>query len=350
LIIVFFGSKKIVGLDIGASSIKMAELELSRAGAKVLSFAVSPSPPNAFVNGDIQDSESLSNTIRQMVLEHKIKRKHVSTGMAGTAVIVKKITIPRIDKKLLADQVRWEAEQYIPFDVNSISLAHHVIETGNPEMMDILLVAAQNEVVGNYTQAINGAGLNLAVLDVSGFALANIFEFSYGKLPGQTVALLNLGATTTSFVVVHDGNVVFNRDMNIGGQNYTTEIHKELAVSMPEAEALKLSAVRGEGVPDEVHSIVSSGNESLKEEVRNSFDYFAGTATNMGITQCFFTGGASGTPGLMESISQAVGIPMEPLNPFMRMSGSKNLTPTYFEQVSPFAAIALGLALRKAGD
>lgn len=347
----FFASKKLVGLDIGSSSIKMAELEVTRQGAKVISFGVLPTPANAFNNGDIQDPDSLSTVILQLIQEHKIKRKLVAVGMAGTSVIVKKITIPRIDKKLLSEQVRWEAEQYIPFDVNDISLAYHLIEGGaDPEMMDLLLVAAQNEVVSTYSQLVSSAGLTLSVLDVSGFALANLFEFNYGRLPGQTVGLLNIGATTTNFVVVTNGDVVFSRDMNVGGQNYTYEIHKELGISLPEAEALKISAIRGEGVPDEVHSIISSFNETLKEEIRNSFDYFAGSAANSVLGHVFFSGGASGTPALIDSVSQATGIRLEPLNPFMRMSASKNIAPGYFEHMAPFAAVALGLALRKVGD
>lgn len=348
---VFFRSKRVIGLDIGSSSIKITELEMGRQTAKVLSFGSMPTAVTQFNNGEIQDQDSLGVAIRQVLMDHKIKTKSAAVGLSGTSAIVKKITIPRIDRKLLADQVRFEAEQYIPFDLNSISLAHHVIEsTSTPESMDLLLVAAQNEVVNAYTNLVHAAGLSLAILDVSGFALANIFEFNYGRLPGQTVALLNMGATTTNFVVVHDGDVVFSRDMNVGGQNYTYEIHKELGISLPEAEALKLGAVRGEGVPDEVHSLISSVSETVKEEIRNCFDYFAGTSSSLAIGQCFFTGGGASTPGLMEAISQATSVRFEPLNPLLKMTGSKAVSPDFFPQLAPFATISLGLALRKAGE
>lgn len=347
-----FGSKKVVGLDIGSSSIKVAELDVSRNGAKVVSLGILPSPGGAFNNGDVHDADMLSQAIGQLMRDFKIKRKQVALGMSGTSVIVKKITIPRIDKKLLADQVRWEAEQYIPFDVNSISLAYHLIQnSATPEMMDLLLVAAQNDVVRTYASVVERAGLELSILDVSGFALANIFEFNYGRVPGQTVGLLNVGATTTNFVVVYDGEVIFTRDMNVGGQNYTYEIHKDMGISLHEAETLKMSAVRGEGVPDEVHSLMSSANEVLKEEIRNSFDYFAGSAANLSLSQCFFTGGASLTPGLIESVSAATNVRMDPLNSVMRMTaGSKTVLPGSLSDMSPFISIVLGLALRKVGD
>lgn len=330
----------------------MAELEVSRQGAKLLSFGIVPTPANAMNYGDVQDVDSLSMAVRQVITDYKIKRKHAAVGLAGTAAIVKKITIPRIDKKLLKDQVRWEAEQYIPFDVNSISLDYHLIESSSAsDMMDLLLIASQNDVVTSYASVVQMAGLQMGILDVAGFALANVFEFNYGKLPGQTIGILNIGATTTNFVVVHDGDVVFSRDINVGGQNYTYEIHKELGVSIPEAETLKLSAVRGEGVPDEVHSILSSMNETVKEEIRNNFDYFAGSASNLSLAQCFFTGGASGTPGLVEAISQATSVRMEPMNPLMRITPSgKGISPAFLDQTSAYASVVLGLALRKAGD
>lgn len=350
---VFFSSKKIVGLDIGASSIKMAELDVGRQGAKLLSFGIASLPPGSVNYGEIQNPDALSASIRQMLQSFQIQRKSVALGLAGTAVIVKKITIPRIDKKLLKDQIRWEAEQYIPFDINSISLDYHLIQSDNEtDMMDILLIACQNDVVTTYANVVQSAGLDLKLADVSGFALANLFEFNYGKFPGQSIALLNIGATTTNFVVVQNGDLIFCRDINVGGQNYTYEIHKELGVSLVEAESLKLTAVRGEGVPDEVHSVMSSVNESIKDEIRGNFEYFSGANNSaQPIQQCFFTGGSGSTPGLVPALSQSIGLSFEPLNPYIRIQPTgKNLTPEYLDQVSPFATIALGLALRKAGD
>jgi type IV pilus assembly protein PilM len=119
----FFKSKKIIGLDIGTSSIKMAELDVSRSGAQLISFGITPTPPNSISGGEINDIASIGVTIQSLANEMKTKRKVVATAMWGTAVIVKKITIPKIEKKLIKDQIRFEAEQYIPFDINNISLA-----------------------------------------------------------------------------------------------------------------------------------------------------------------------------------------------------------------------------------
>ncbi len=164
-----------------------------------------------------------------------------------------------MDRKLIKDQIRFEAEQYIPFDINNISLAYHVLSgSSSPDTMDILLIAAQNELVNQYTQVVSFSSLNCSVLDVSGFALANAFEVNYGKLPGEVVGVLNFGASITNFVVVQNGEVIFCRDIPVGGANYTNEIHKAMGVTVAEAEALKLSAISRREVPDEVHSVISA--------------------------------------------------------------------------------------------
>lgn len=348
----FFASNKVVGLDVGSSSIKIAEVDFGRNGGKLLNFGIVPTPANAINGGDITDAAALSNAIKLLCKEVRITRKFGSIGMFGTSVIVKRISIPRIDTDLVADQVRWEAEQYIPFDPGTVSLAHHVINpAGSGETMDILLIAAQNEMVKAYIKVVKGSGLKMGVLDVSAFALANLFEFNYGRAPGQTVALINIGAAITNLVVIHDGEVIFSRDMPVGGQNYTSDLHKEMGITLPEAESLKLSASAGGAVPSEVHTIISQTTEVVTEEIRNSFDFFAGSAGGLGIAQVYYTGGAAATVGLIKNVAQVTRLKFEWSNPFLRIvSGNRKLSQAYLEQIAPYCSVALGLALRKLGD
>lgn len=349
----FFNSKKVLGLDIGTSSIKIAELDVSRRGAQLNSFGFAPTPTNAVAAGEISDITSVGIAVQGLISEIGSKRKNISTGMWGTAVIVKKITIPKMDPKLIQDQIRFEAEQYIPFDINNISLAHHVLGTSSSEdTIDLLLIAAQNELVFQYTAVVESTGLKCSVLDVSGFALANCFEANYGKFSRDVVGILNFGASITNFVVIHNGDVVFCRDIPVGGQNYTNEIHKSLGISAQEAEALKLSAVsrRGE-VPAEVHSIITSTNDMVTEEVRNSLDFLSATTNGLTLTRCFYTGGSSATTGLIENVSRVTGIPFEPFNPFAKIKANpKKFSRDYLNQISHFAAIATGLGMRQMGD
>jgi type IV pilus assembly protein PilM len=348
----FFKSKKLIGLDIGSSSIKLAEMEMSSNGAQLLSFGFAPTPNNAVSGGEIADIGSIGMSVQALLSEIKTKRKGIATAMWGTAVIVKKITIPKMDRKLIKDQIRFEAEQYIPFDINNISLAHHILSfSASPDTMDILLVAAQNELVTQYTQVVEMTGLSCNILDVSGFALANAFEMNYGKMPGEVIGLLNFGASITNFVVLHHGEVIFCRDIPVGGSNYTNEIHKSMGVTIQEAEALKLSAISRREVPDDVHSIISATNEAVTEEIRSSLDFLGATTNGITLNRCFYTGGSSTTSGLIETVSRTTGVPMQPFNPFLKVKANeKRFSQDYLNQISPFASVVTGLAVRKMGD
>lgn len=348
----FFGSKKLIGLDIGTSSIKIAELEAGRGGYTLNAFGFAPTPVGAVNAGEILAADAVAMAVRGLASEIKTKSKYASVGMSGTSVIVKRITIPKMEKKLIADQIKWEAEQYIPFDINDISLAYHVLKSrASAESLDILLVAAQNEIVSRYLNVVTGSGFKLGVLDVSGFALANIFEANYGRISGETVALLNVGAAVTNFVVVNNGEVVFSRDIPIGGGAYTNEVHKEMGITLAEAESLKISAAMGNEAPEQVQAVIAATNDVVTDEIRNSFEFFMASNSDTAITRGFITGGAASMPGLVQQISKAAAVPIEMLNPFIKVKASKkNFNPEYLIQIAPFVSVAMGLGLRKVGD
>ncbi len=346
----FFKSKKLIGVDIGSSTIKVAEVDLSGNKATLLSFGSAPTPQGALNSGEIANPEALSSTIRGLIAEIKSKKKNICAGLWGAGVIVKKITIPRVEKKMIADQLRWEAEQYLPFDINTISLGYHVINpSGGNDTMDVLLIAAQHEIVNQYRNLASSAGVELAILDVSGFAVANVFELNYGRL-ADTIGILNVGSGVTNFVVISQGETIFSRDVAIGGFNYTNEISKELGITLPEAESLKLSAGQAGSVPEEVSKIISTTNELVTDEIRNSIEFFVGGNNGAGFSRCFVTGGSSAVPGLQQSISQAANIQVEVLNPFLKIKAGKQFNASYLSQIAPFCSVAMGLGMRKVGD
>lgn len=346
-----FSSKKVIGIDIGSSSIKAIEVDVTRSGATLVSFSIVQTPVGGISGSEITDMPGVSLAIQSALYELKSKRKHGVTGLWGTAVIVKKIQMPRVDKKLIQEQVRFEAEQYIPFDLNNVTLAHHELSTNtSKETMDILLIAAQNELILQYAQTIEAAGLKCSVMDISGFALANAFELNYGKFP-EAIAILNFGASITNFVVIQNGEVVFARDILVGGSNYTNEISKTLSITFEEAEALKLSAAAKKEVPDEVHAVISQTNEMVVEEIRSSLDFLAATAAETMISRFYFTGGASQTPGLIETAARQTGSVFEPFNPYIKLkTNDKKFIPAYLNQIHYLLPVALGLGLRKVGD
>lgn len=349
----FFKSKKVLGLDIGTSSIKVAELEIGKKGAQLVNFGFAPTPPGIINGGDITESGALSEAIANLIKEVKSKRKTVSVGIWGSAVVIKKITVPRMEESVLREQIKWEAEQYIPFDINSINLDYYMLQgrPDNQDSMEVLLIAAQKDFIFKYAETVENASLSCEVVDVSGFALSNCFQFNYGKLSGEVVALMDIGAGVTNFVVIENGDVIFSRDVLVGGLNYTTDIHKQMNVSIEEAENLKISASTGQPVPQEVYDTIAATNESVIDELQRGFEFFRATVSENPIQRIFVTGGSIGVPGLVDQISKGTSIPYEVLNPFTSISLSpKKFEATYGAQISAFSVVALGLALRQIGD
>ena len=318
-----------------------------------MSFALCPTPPKAVTSGEIVDPAVIADAVKGLYRQVKSKRKNVASGLWGTSVIVKRISIPQMEEKLVAGQIRWEAEQYIPFDVTEVNIDFKVLKgyQSNPETMDILLVAAKHDAAFVHQDIIRGTGLACAVLDVGGFALANCFLKNWESAKGQTVALFNIGASITNFVVIENGEVVFCRDVPVGGLTYTNEVQKAMGISLDEAESMKISASTGHAAPDEVMQVIQTTHEMVAEEVQGSLDFFLNTTPGIPIQQCFVTGGGSRTPNLVASLSKSTKIPMDVLDPLRNVRvNEKNLNPSFVSEIRDFSAVALGLAFRTVGD
>ena len=350
-----FGSTKVIGLDIGTSFIKLAEIDASRKGATLVSFGIAATPPGSITSrGEITDPAVVASVIQKLIGDVKTKRKHVATGMWGSAVMVKKISGPRMSEQDLSANIKFEAEQYIPFDVNEINLDFSILEgkggEGN-ETMDYILIAAQREYLFRLAEVVETAGLRCSIIDVSGFALGNGFQFNYGAMPGEVVGLLNCGAGVTNFVVIDNGNVVFSRDIPVGGLNISNDIHKALGVSMEEAEAIKISLSAGQNAPAEAASVLKASVDNIVEEIHRGFDFYTATAGDVQIQKVFISGGSSLVLGFHETLTQVTGVHVERLNPFASVGfNPSKMSPEYIQQISPYASIAIGLALRKVGD
>lgn len=347
-----FGSKRLVGIDVGSRYIKLAEIDYSPKGSKLLNLAIAPTPEGAFMGAELNQPELIGSAIAGLISAEKVKNDKVAFGLYGTSVMVKKITMPKIDKKVLAQQIRWEAEQYIPFDLNQIVLAHHINERSiQPDTINVLIIAAQNTTVAQNQQIARAAGLKLEVLDLASFALANCFELGHGTQLGMNHMLVHVGAFTTHVVIVSNGEIEFVRDISLGSHSCTLEIHKEMGLSIDEAEALKVGASRGEEVPEDIFRYIESFNQSLSDEIKNSLDYFIGSQPDgSGISHIYMSGGGARMLGLVDKISSATEQQVQNFNP---LAGFKSVSPkiqALGEEAIFYSPIAIGLGIRKRGD
>lgn len=346
-----FSSKKLIGLDIGSSSIKLADLNVGKNGIVLNNFAFIQTPPQAMNNGEITDSLMIAEAIKTAYKENAFKLKKACVGLSGTAVIVKKISLPKVDKKDLKEQVEYEAAQYLPFDISQVTLDFHQLSfSQNSQNTDLLVVAAQNEFILNYLEAVTRSGLKCAILDVSSLALANTFELNYGKTT-EPVALFNFGSNITNFLVLLQGEVIFSRDIPVGGFHFTNEISKNMGLTFEEAEALKISQGIKQEVPEDTRTFMNIAMDHVTEEIRNSIDFYTATANGLTINRAYYTGGASQTIGLIEHLVETIKLPFEAFNPYQQIkAGHKKFNSHYLQQIAPFIAVSSGLALRQLGE
>jgi type IV pilus assembly protein PilM len=348
-------SKSIVGVDIGSSCVKAVELAPRGSGFELLHLGVATLPHDAIVEGAFLNSGAIVDAIRAAVEKSGSKAKHAAVAVSGHSVIVKKISVPAMTVEELEESIRWEAEQYIPFDVNEVNLDFEVLQHGDAERpMEVLLVAAKRDLIDDYVNLISEAGLQPAVIDVAGFAVENSFETNYDIGPEDVVAVVNIGAQVTNINVVAGGVPAFTRDVAAGGNQYTAEIQRALSIGFDEAERIKIGEPVGrdsqEVVPQEVEQAMRSVTNNLVGEIARSLDFFAATAADTRIRRLVLAGGSSRVPGLEATFRERTGLEVETLNPLQKMLPSSRFDPEYLAQVGPSLGVGVGLALRRSDE
>jgi type IV pilus assembly protein PilM len=350
-----FGKTSVIGLDIGSSTVKVIEIaQKSRdKGFELRGLGQAVLPSEAIVQGAFLNSSAIVDAIREAVENGKIKGKDVAAAVSGHSVIVKRVNLPHMSREELEDQIQWEAEQYIPFDVNEVNLDFQILANNEGEgQMDVLLVAAKKDLIDDYVQVIQEAGLNPVAIDVAGFAVQNAYEVNYEQDPDAVTALVNIGAQVVNINVLQNGIPAFTRDIMTGGAQYTEEIQKALSVSFDEAEAIKLGSPGGgeaqEVIPQEVEQALSSVSDTVIGEISRSLDFFTATSADARISKVILSGGASQISGFVAAFADRTGIDTSLLNPLAHMLPSKGFDADYLEKMAPLLSVGIGLASRRA--
>ncbi len=348
-------SKSVIGLDIGSSAVKAVELKVVGKSFKVVAFASQPVPPDSIVDGAIIDGSAVADAIRRLFENKAFKSKDVAASLSGNAVIVKRINLPVMTEADLAESIYWEAEQYIPFDIQDVNLDYQILDPGTgPDSkgtMDVLLVAAKKEKIADYTGVIAQAGRTPIVVDIDAFALQNAYEVNYGLDPGAVIVLLNAGASAININIVSGGQSAFTRDISIGGNAYTEAVQKELNLPFEAAEQAKRGHPVEGATFDEVRPALHAMTENVLLEIQKTFDFFKATASSDRIDRIVLSGGTSRVDGFAQALEERFGAPVETFNPFHKITfDAAKLRVADPEGLAPTAAVAVGLALRRAGD
>ncbi|MEM6731629.1 MAG: type IV pilus assembly protein PilM [Myxococcota bacterium] len=352
--------KLCVGIDIGASAIKLCQLKKTKKGFVLEHFGMLPLPPEAVVDGALMNSARIVEAIEELMASHRIKHKQVALSVSGHSVIIKKIPLPQMSREELEESIQWEAEQFIPFDIADVNIDVQIVnfESSQQGQMDVVLVAAKKDLVNEYTSVIAEAGLEPAVCDVDSFAIENMFEANYEMPLDGTVALVNVGASKTNINIISAGVSSFTRDLTIGGNAVTEEIQKQMHVSFNEAESLKLGGratidptqTEPDAVlPMEVERSITNVAETITSEIQRSIDFYSATSADPSPSHIYLSGGTAQLSALKTALENRMGVPISVADPFRNIQ----VPPAerdYLASIAPTAGVAVGLALRHPGD
>jgi type IV pilus assembly protein PilM len=271
-------------------------------------------------------------------------------------VIIKRVKLSPMSEDELEEMIKWEAAQYIPFDMNEVNLDFAILDGSHggddaQGEMNVALVAVKKDKLAAYTSLIVEAGLRPVVVDVDAFTLENMYGANYDVGANEVVALVNIGASVINMNILSGGTFAFTRDISIGGNRYTETIQKELNISYTAAEAAKRGQQSREADTGAVDGIVAAVNNEVAAEVSRSLDYFRSTTTHDRVDKLVLSGGGAKAKGLMEALAERCQVPLELANPFRRVQvDQKTVDMELLKDAAVQAAVGLGLAIRRLGD
>jgi type IV pilus assembly protein PilM len=347
-----FGGKDSIGLDIGSSYIKTVKLKETKSGYELELFHVHPLPPELIVDGSIIDSLRLVDSLKEVIKAAGIKTKNAVISISGhSSVIIKRISLPEMTEEELSESIKFEAEQYVPFDIEDVNLDFQIIgPKEEPGQMDVILVAVKKDIINEYTSVVKEAGLNPIIVDIGSFALENMYGINYEIESDRNVALLNIGASTVNMIILKGGISVFTRDSSLGSNLHTEALQREFNISYENAERLKRGEVVENITSEDAQAVITSASEEILNEIIRSFDYYRSTTVHEDISSVILSGGCSMISNFTSIIAERSGIETRLAEPFRNIKISKKFDRTNLEEIAPMMAVAVGLALRKQGD
>lgn len=346
--------RQLVGLDIGSSAIKVAQVKESKGRYFLQKWGCKALEPEVIVDGTVMDEGRVVSAIRELFEDTGIKNKQVAISISGHAVIVKKISLPPMPDEELEGQVKLAAEQYIPFDINEVNIDFHVLPSVGAEdsqgEMAIILVAAKKDKINELTELVKGAGLMPMVMDVDAFAVENMYAINYPMGQEETTALVNIGASVMNVNIIRGGSSLFTRDIPLGGNRYTEAIQREMGMSYEEAEESK-KKISGDSSSGAIVNVINGVNGEVASEIARTVDYFKTSTVNAELDRVLVCGGVAKTRGLIQLIGDRMQMPVEVADPFAEfdVTGSE-MDPDMLAEWGSSAAVSVGLALRAVGD
>ncbi len=340
----FGGGRSAIGLSIGASTIKVAELKKKKKQWQLLKYASISIEDHPGEHREISNPTRVINSIQSAMKKAGISSKNVCSAIAGSGLIIKNLMITVTDMKELQDQVFWEAEQYIPYDITEVVIDFQMIGQPKGDQVEVILVAVKKDFLEQYMSVIEQSKLNPKIMDTELFALQNAFEVNYSISSTEAALLADVGAMSTKIAICGNGIPYFTKDAPFGGIAVTQEIQKELNLPrLQDAEALKVSS----NLPQEVRDVLVRTGQNLAGEIKKAIDFYTASSLGPPVTKIFLSGGGSRIENLVRTVKEYTSIPCDYLNPFQEVGMEIK---DFNGDISPEVVIPMGLALRAGAE
>jgi len=339
-------AKRTVGLDIGSGYVKLVVMDHGKGRPRIVKAAATPLVADAIVEGEVMDPTLVASTIRSLFETAGVKEKRVVTAVGGRDVIIKRIQMDRMKEADAREVIRWEAEQHVPFDMESVELDFQILDpTQEGLQMTVLLVAAKRELVENKVALLLDAGLEPEVIDVDAFALHNAFELNYPEAMAGVVGFVNIGHETTNVNLLEEGVPVLNRDLAFGTRRLRESLQRERGLTAEAAE----DVLEGRASDPELEEFISQRAEEVALGVERAAAFLQASSTHAGLSRIYVCGGGARVLRMAEALAERLQVPAEIANPVQRV----DVDPGAFDLISiadmgPMLVLPVGLALRRA--
>jgi len=342
----------LIGVDISSSAVKLVELvDTGKELYRVERYAIKPLPKDAVVDGNIANLDAVAGVLKQAWLQMGTKIKNVALALPSSAVITKKIIVPAgLREQELETQVEAEANQYIPFSLDEVNLDFQVIGPAPnlPDEVEVLIAASRKEKVEDRVAVAESAGLKALVMDVESFATQTAYDLIARQLPGggrdQTIAVVDIGATTMHLLVLNNNQAVYMREQAFGGDQLTQEIQRRFSLSAEEAELAKHEG----GLPENYETeVLQPFTDTLSLEVARALQFFFSSTQFNHVDHIQLAGGCAAIAGLDDVVSSRTQVNTQIANPFANMALSSRIKPRQLTLDAPALMIACGLAMRR---
>src|ERR1041385_3981728 len=287
-----FGRKKTtVGLDIGSGLVKVAVIDHSKKEPELVKAAVAPLLADAIVEGEVMDPGIVAEAVRSALAAAGVKSQSVVAAVGGRDVIIKKIQIERVKEKQARELMRWEAEQHVPFDMESVELDFQILDPDADGLeMNVLLVAAKRELIEAKMRVLTDAGLEPAIVDVEAFALHNAFEVNHPDAMRGVVGLLNVGHDVSNINILDDGVPILTRDLAMGTRRFREDLQRERGLGGDEAQKL----LQGFDRSPHLDAVIESRGEEIAVGVERATAFVAQNSRSRSMRTLYTCGGGAG--------------------------------------------------------